>query len=514
LLPRASFHAPAAYSFTALEFTLRDTPQHTPRSCQNILQEPSMMILKRLLVLAAVLLLTAAPVISQAQDTTADQQAALTAVIEAQVRAQKAPGAAVAIVYDHAVWFRGGFGVRHLETNDRVTPDTLFRIGSTTKPLTVIGLLLLVEQGKVDLDAPVITYIPEFQAGDTITVRQLVSHTAGLRDNAVLYGRTDPAALTDYIATLTAEDAVFAPPGTVLSYSNPGFDAAGLVIERVSGQPYADYMAEHVFSSLKMNRSTLYPNMAMTYPLAVGYSPTITGGARVVRPNVDNAAEYPAGFVFSSVNDLTRLALFLFNDGLMDGQRILSAELVQAMKTPTARIEALKLGYGLGLLVGEMRGQTVIAHDGAINGYSSLFWTLPEHGLAVIVLANKTGFDAQPIVNAVVDTLLDLPEAAAPTAAPELDEAALEAYTGTFEQRDTSGKRLIAITFTLVDGKLIATIPGQPRLEMIPTAPDLFDLLFDGQPTGTQAAFVRGPSGSVDYLHLGFRALARVAPSP
>ncbi|MBK8024652.1 MAG: beta-lactamase family protein [Chloroflexi bacterium] len=457
--------------------------------------------MKRVIVLALTLLLFTLPALAQ-EPLDAE---ALKTEIERLREEGGAPGLAVAVVYDGEVIFSEGFGVRNTETNDPVTADTLFRIGSTTKPLTAIGLLMLVEQGLLDLDAPVSSIVPEFQAGDDITVRHLLSHMSGLSDNAEPYGRLDPEALRDYVAAL-GEGARFAPAGEVLSYSNPGFDVAGRVIEVVSGQHYADYMADKVFPALEMRRTTLYPNLAMTYPLAVGYSRGLLGNAPV-RPMVDNVAEYPAGFIFSSVNDLTRLAQVVLDKGMLDGEPILSAELAAEMQTPAAMLGTT--GYGLGLIVGDYQGVRTLGHDGAINGYSSYFNTIPEYGLGVIVLASVDGFDALPIFEEIADLLLDLPKSTM-AAGPSLPAEALAEYAGEYVLSDIYGGEVASIRIAVEEEDLVATVTGQPPLQLVPAAADVFEIAFGGVQVGQQAIFVRDAAGAVQYLNVGFRAAARV----
>ncbi len=431
----------------------------------------------------------------------AQDSSPLTEVIEAQIAESRVPGLGVAIILNGEVILSQGFGVRSLETHDPVTADTLFRIGSTTKPLTTIGLMMLVEQGLVDLDAPVSEYVPEFTVSDAITVRHLLSHTAGMSDNAVPFGRLDPDALADYVASLDRR-AVFAPPGEVLSYCNPCFDTLGRLIEVVSDQHYAEYMAEVVFPALGMERSTLLANVAMTYPLAVGYSRQVMA-INPVRPMPDNVAEYPAGFVYSSPNDLIQLAQFVINSGVVDGEAVLPEAYAREMATPILHVGTL--GYGLGLFVDEYRGTIAVGHGGAINGYASYFNTLPEYGLGVIVLANGDWFDPTPIFDAAVDLLLDLP-ADEPTPAPELSAEALEAYTGTFVVTDVYGASSATLEVAVEDGQLIAHVAGQPPLELRPFAEDAFNVFVGTMDTGSRAYFQRTSAGEIGYVSIGFRS--------
>jgi CubicO group peptidase (beta-lactamase class C family) len=454
---------------------------------------------RKLVVISLVLLLLTFPALAQ------DEFAELREVIETQLEVQNAPGLAVAVVFEDEIVFSEGFGVRSTETEEAVTPDTLFRIGSTTKPLTAIGLLRLIELGEVDLDESVSAYVPEFPLGDDITVRHLLSHTAGLRDDARGFGSLAADALETWVASLTPENALFADPGLVMSYSNPGFNIAGRVIEAVSGQPYADYMADEVFAPLGMDRSTLYSNIAITYPVAVGYTPGMFG-LTTQRPNPDNAEEYPSGFVFSTAEDLAQLARFILNDGVVDDETVLAPELAAEMGTAQVEVEALNTAYGLGLFLQEYRSTARVGHGGAIFGYSSFFDTLPEYDLGVIVLANVAGFDAEPIFEAAVDALVELPAPEEPELhAPE----ALEDYTGSYEQRTVAGELLITIDISLDEDALTATVEGQPTLALRPTSPDAFDVYFGDMRVGS-IAFVRGARGEIAFGHFGYRALTRV----
>lgn len=425
--------------------------------------------------------------------------------IQTQMEAQTVPGVAVAIVHHGEIIFQQGFGVRSLETRDPVTPDTLFRIGSATKPFTVIALMQLVEAGRVDLDAPVVTYVPTFQVDPTITVRQLISHTAGLADLAVPYGRTDATALQDFVASLPPQSAI-APPGKVLSYSNPGFNVAGAIIERVTGESYARYIDENVFATLGMTRTTFQPTVALTYPLAVGYQPLATEMAPV-RPTPDNAAEYPAGFAFSSVRDLTQFLQFLMQEGAVNGQPVLRADSVQAMKTPVLWNEPLKLGYGLGLFVAEEDGTTTIGHGGSIPGYTTALKIFPEQDLGLVLVANRSGFDPSAILDAVRQTLLNLPEPPQTPPLP-LDVNALRAYAGNYGLANAMGDSIGTLEIALEQGSLKGRAPGQPEMELRPTRPDVFELWVAGQTVG-EVAFLRDETGQVTFFTQGLRAFPR-----
>ncbi|MBD2451603.1 beta-lactamase family protein [Nostoc sp. FACHB-152] len=344
-------------------------------------------------------------------------------------------------------------------------------------------------------------------SADLLTVRQIISHSSGLADGGEPYGRIDAAALKDYVTSLTPKSA-FAPPGTVLSYSNPAFSVAGRLIERVSGMNYADYMDKNVFPALGMTRTTLLPNVALTYPLAVGYQPG-KAGLETVRPNPDNVAEYPAGFVFSSVEDLSRLVLFLLEDGKLNGKTVLSASSMQAMKTPVLKIASLNVGYGLGLIVEPKNDNiTNIGHDGSINGYSAALQTIPSQKFGIVILANKVSFNSTPILEAATQSLLKLPKAN-PAPSIKLDDTELKVYTGNYSVSGITGK-LGTLAIVLEQGKLKTKFAGQPDLELRSLRPDTFGVFLGNTQIGN-AAFLRDKTGKITFLSYGLRAYPRLS---
>jgi CubicO group peptidase (beta-lactamase class C family) len=463
--------------------------------------------MKRLIsfILIASLLVLAVPAAAQDTPTTDFETAAIDDAIASAMEAQRAPGLAIAIVYQGQVVYAAGYGVRDTETNAPITPDTLFMFGSTLKPLTTIGLLRLVEQGLVDLDAPVSTYLPELPIGDAITARQLLSHTAGLADEANADGPQNPEALRESMAQFT-EAAMFAPAGTAHSYSNPGYDIAGTVIEAASGQYYDDYMASQVFAPMGMERTTFDPNVAITYPVAAGYQPGMLG-ISAVRRNSSHTTEAPSGLAYSSVNDLTRLLEFILEGGVVGGEPVLSAELAQAMATPAQVRIASPMRYGLGLFVEQYRGTTRIGHGGNVDGYSALMETLPAHDLGVVVLANVSAFDASPIFDAVVDTLLNLPATSEESAPYTPDN--LADYVGEYVVRDLAGEPAFTGRVSLEGERLQVQISGQPTLELRATAPDTFEVYFGEMASGQLVTFLRDETGTVGYLFLGNRVACR-----
>jgi CubicO group peptidase (beta-lactamase class C family) len=347
---------------------------------------------------------------------------------------------------------------------------------------------------------------------DQITVRHLLSHSSGLGDATIVYGRTDEAALHDYVAALTPASA-FAPPGTVFSYSNPGFNAVGRIIEVVTGMEYADYMAERVFPALGMTRSTFDRERALAEGLALGHFPSPEGPVAVER-DADYAAEFPSGYAFSSIEEMSRLARFLLSDGLLEGEQILSPATVQAMKTPAIWVDSLGSGYGLGVALGTTARKATFGHTGNIPGYSAILVAVPDHELAVIVLANRNVYNLSPILEAAIALFVE-PVSMPPMQEITLDTATLAEYAGRYQMMHVfESDESMIVTIAARDGTLTADVPGVAfgfTLELRPLGNDLFNV-YEPQMTtpATQIAFSRDTTGMIRYMNLSSRALLRV----
>ena len=203
---------------------------------------------------------------------------------------------------------RRGFGVANVETGAPVTPDTLFQIGSATKTFTAAALLSAAPQGAVALDRPVSTYVSGLAACvGAPTLTQLLSHTGGVMDEPDEFGPQGEEGLAAYARTWTSEYCLL-PPGRAFSYSNSGFALAGLALQEAEKKPFAEVMRARVLDPLGMPRTTFRPTEAMTWPLAVGHRRDKEGKFTVVRPLANDARLWPAGTLYSSANEMARLA--------------------------------------------------------------------------------------------------------------------------------------------------------------------------------------------------------------
>lgn len=304
-------------------------------------------------------------------------------------------GAALVIISGDRVVYVKALGVSDVETGAPVSADMLFRIASNTKMLTAAALVVLAEKGKIKLDEPVRNYVKGLSPRlSQLTLHQLLSHTSGIRDASSDFGLHDDASLGAFIRTWK-DDYLFTEPGEIFSYSNLGYDLAGLVLEEATGRPYADAMDELLFKPLGMTRTTLRPLMAMTYPYARGHKLAEDDKPAIVRPFADEARQWPSGGVFTSVSDYALFAIAFMNGGRVGGRQVLSPSVIAKLSTPYVASpsgnEQDHPRYSYGLNVVNYRGQRVLQHAGSMVGFGSIVRMAPAHQFAVIVLANRTG---------------------------------------------------------------------------------------------------------------------------
>lgn len=372
-----------------------------------------------------------------------------------------------------------GFGVADRDTRAAVTPKTVFRIGSTTKVLTALGALRMVENGQLNLDQPVNGYLSEFKVPGAITLRQLLSHTSGLAERIALYGPTDPNALRDYVAGLTRDNTV-AAPGQVFSYSNMGYNVAGRVIEQVAGRPFAEQIVGDVAASLGMPATTF----SLSSGVAQGYK-----DGQPVRPIPDNGAQYPSGFALSNAQDMARVLELLLTGGKAGGRQVLPSARVREMETPVLGVPPFKEAYGLGLWIKQRRGYQSFGHGGNVDGYTSFLETIPSQQLGVLVLCNQDNFSGDAIMEAALDAV-KVPK---PRPTPPVETANVADYLGLYEWLSPTDNSVdIYRVYQADDGAHLSYLGGDFRLATL--ARDAFTV------NGVPLAFLRNPDGIVNFL--------------
>ncbi len=432
--------------------------------------------------------------------------AALDAFARAELARTGVPGCAIAVVADGRLTYAQGYGVANVDTGDPVRPDMLFRLGSTTKMITAAALVSLAHEGRLRLDAPIGSVVRGLApAIAALTPHRLLTHSAGLGDDAPMSGPPHDAALGEFCRALT-DGLVFAEPGKIYSYSNPGYWLAGLAAEVAGGKPYADVVAERVLIPAGMTRSTLRPTVAMTWPLAVGHESGGTGQpAKVLRPLPDNAGTWPAGQLFSSAPEFARFCLALMTGGVLDGRAALPPSVMAALTTPHVALPDGASHYGYGVNVRTEGAQRWWSHTGSRAGYGSIARMCPERGFAVVILCNRSGDHLPRLADKAVELVLGpaVPRpAAAPAATLPLTAEDRRRLVGTF----ANGKTTVVIRER--NGELVGAQGG--------TFSKLGENRYRRSASGGSPAadfiFSTGLDGKGAYLSQGGRSLRKVAP--
>jgi CubicO group peptidase (beta-lactamase class C family) len=359
--------------------------------------------------------------------------------IDKMMHEARVPGLALAIVHEHKLLYAKGFGMTSVEDGGLpVTPETLFRIGSVTKPLTGTAIMRLVEAGKLDLDTPIKSYIDWFRLSDPdatahVTLRMLLSHTSGLPTDGQHFGKRDPEALEASIREELPEYELIAPHNSAMSYSNPGINLAGYIAEVVSNKPYAELMQDLVFDPLQMRRTTFDPTVAMTYPLAQSHDLDEHEKLHVQHHYAENVAHYPSGFALSTVIDLANFAMMHMQQGDFKERHILTPESVQEMHKSQAPLYTFEqAAYGLTFFLKTYKGMKYLWHDGGISTFGSRITLLPEKGTAVILTFNRWFAKGELIADNIIDQLLHLPKQKAEPKIIAPDRSRWSNYIGSY----------------------------------------------------------------------------------
>jgi CubicO group peptidase (beta-lactamase class C family) len=448
--------------------------------------------------LAAVL----APVAAQPASTGFEE---LEAAAKAELQAVNAPGAAIAVVKGDRVVYQKGVGIANVETDQAVSAEMLFRVGSVTKMFTTAALVSYAEEGALKVNDPIGKYASGLHGRIAkLTAHQLMSHSAGMRDEAPAFGAHDESALA---ATVRAwgDDYFFTEPGRVMSYSNPGLTLAGFVLEQVAKKPYADVVDERLFKPLGMTRTTFRPTVAMTWPMAQGHNATGQAAPTVVRPFADNAGYWPAGFMFSNVGDLARFTIAFMNDGVIEGRTVLKPSAVRTLSTGYVDVPSNVEGarYGYGLTTATHRGMRIVEHGGAIDGFGASVRMLPDSKGAVVILVNKSGGSLPKTSERALELLASLQDVKPrPTTPIAMDGGELARYAGVY----LNGRQQVELIVR--DGKLFFR-RAPTEMEVAKTGELWFSMTPPSGGAAQNFALVPGAAGSIAYLHVGSRAFRK-----
>ena len=348
----------------------------------------------------------------------------------------------VLVAWQGKVILEKGYGYKNIASNTFNDAHTIFQVGSVTKQFTSTIILKLVEMKKMSLSDKVSKYYPAFPHGDSISIENLLTHTAGIynytNDRAFMQtGAVKPSTEREMMALFENKPLDF-PPGTKWSYSNSGYSLLGYIIQKVSGMPYEKAVRRYIFEPLHMNASGFDFTDLHNDEKATGYY-QLTEKARPVAPIVDSSVSFSAGAIYSTVGDL-----YKWHEG-MEAYRIVPKTLLDKAYTP------YKNNYGYGWIIDSVFHRRRIAHSGGIFGFVSNIARIPEDDACIVLLSNSMNTDLQGITQKILAILYHQPyQLPGERKAIALPEDSLKKYVGTYEMED---KSLIGIT--LENGQLM-----------------------------------------------------------
>jgi len=332
------------------------------------------------------------------QGPSLDLARTLEPALEELVARHRLPGLAIGVVKDGEVIYARGFGELSRGSGKPITTRSIFHMASVSKPFTATAAMQLVEAGKLDLDAPLVKYLPYFRLADeesiTITVRQALTHTSGfpdVRDYEWDKPQHDEGAAERFVRSLTNEKLLYAP-GTGSQYSNMAFDTMGDVIAKASGMSFDDYVRVHILEPAGMKSSSFIhaetPEEHRTQGHSMSFSGRIDQAPCPVYPY--NRRHGPSSTLNSNVEDMCRWMMINLARGELDGQRILAAESYALMWSNDDDTE----GIGLSWFLGDFQGRLLVNHSGGDTGFNSFVGLLPAENLGVVVMINS---DISPV---------------------------------------------------------------------------------------------------------------------
>jgi CubicO group peptidase (beta-lactamase class C family) len=351
--------------------------------------------------------------------------AAVDALVKKSLETWRVPGVAVAIVRDGEVIYLKGHGVRALDADDPVTPDTLFPIGSCTKAFTTTAMAILVDEGKMAWDDHVRKHLSYFHLGDPLAdhdvrLRDLVCHRTGLASNDLLWYRA-PWSMEEMVRR-AGRLPLAQPFRTRFQYQSTMFTAAGLAVASAADQPWQDVVQKRLFDPLGMTESCFTSTAAAKVAdRAVGHRLNRLGRSEIV-DYYPMPVPNPAGSIHSTARDLSKWLIFQLGDGRAGGKRIVSAANLAETHSPqmVIRLEGIErdmqpdtvqMSYGMGWVLQDYRGVGLCSHAGAIDGFRVHFTLIPEKRIGIVLLNNlqHTRMN-QALSNSLVDLLLGLPK--------------------------------------------------------------------------------------------------------
>jgi len=333
----------------------------------------------------------------------------LSPFIQNVMRSHELPGLAVGVVVDNEVVYARGFGVKSIEAQEPNSMTALFHMASISKPFVATAMMQLVEQGRVQLDAPVVAYIPYFKVDDDryrdITVQQMLSHVSGMPDVTDYEWDTpqyDEGALERYVRSLSSEKLI-SEPGEKFAYSNMAFECLGDVIAKVSGLSFDDYVKRCILDPAGMTESSFLKPEHLPANWAAPHVRVLTSLAWEGYPY--NRMHGPSSTLHSNALEMCHWAITNLNRGNFRGRRILNPSSYDLLWKPWAQVREGRQ-VGLSWFLEEYRGEKMVEHGGGDVGFNTYFMMLPDKQAAVVVLCNLIPAPVEAIAHSALDILL------------------------------------------------------------------------------------------------------------
>lgn len=365
----------------------------------------------------------------------------------------------VLIARDGDILLEKGYGQASREHDGRNTPETVYSLASVTKSLTAIAILQLVEQGRLSLDDTIIEHMPGYPSGDQITIRHLLTHTSGIRSYVFISGFGEkerlPLSVEEIIEWFKDEPLEF-KPGERFSYSNSGYALLTYIIEKVSGESYADYLQENIFDPAGMTHSGVDSYTRVVKGRATGHSRDGCTGAITRADFREPSFAAGVGSVSSTVKDLYLL------DRALHAGRVLREDTQQLMLQPHVETP-WGHEYAYGWFVGESHGRRVVHHEGTTRGFATSLRRFVDDDLLVVALFNQDLIIADELFSRLDAIALRRPWKPLFAASSEKKVQALASYVGTYSM-EPEGKLVMSSD----SGRLYIQEPGCIRFEVWP----------------------------------------------
>jgi CubicO group peptidase (beta-lactamase class C family) len=406
--------------------------------------------------------------------------------VKKQMEERKIPGLSIAVMKNGEIIKAEGYGYANLEHMVPAKPETVYQSGSVGKQFTATGVMMLVEEGKVNLDDPITKYFPDGpKSWKKVKVRHLLSHTGGISNK--LYDQINmredqtEEQLLKKIATLPLDF----QPGEKWNYSNPGYLLLGILIRKASGKFYGDFLQERIFKPLGMtttrviNESDIIPNRAAGYVMEKEQIKNQSWVAPMINTTAD-------GSLYFTVLDLAKW------DAALYAENLVKKSTLEQMWTPTKLNNDKLEKYGFGWGVDKIRGHQIIAHGGSWQGFTTYIARYVDDKLTVVVLTNFAASHPGSIAKGIAGIYNPDLKPIEPKEV-SIDPKILDAYVGDYQ---LEGNYIIQITKE--NDRLMSLAPEQPKFQLYPESETKFFLKVD---EGT-ITFVKDASGKVTHLVL------------